>query len=115
MEGVGLGTVIAQGGFRLWYSYAMCFAYSVTTPLGVAIGIGASQTIDPDSFTASAVKGAFNGVAAGVWSQAAGHGQPAGCRAYCSSVRQGLPTWTKREAVCVGMNDWLALTDPDSP
>lgn len=66
MEGLGLGAIVHQAHFNPLKAYAMCVLYSLTTPIGVAIGIGASTTLDPDSLNANIVKGVFNGVSAGL-------------------------------------------------
>jgi zinc transporter 1/2/3 len=40
--------------------------FSLTTPLGIAIGIGASRSYDPESTTALGVQGTLNALAAGI-------------------------------------------------
>lgn len=66
MEGLGLGAVVGSAGFSRNKAFFMCCLYSLTTPIGVAIGIAISTTYDTDSTAALAVNGAFNGVSAGL-------------------------------------------------
>jgi solute carrier family 39 (zinc transporter), member 1/2/3 len=44
----------------------MALAYTLTTPLGIAVGLGIRQTYDPDSQTALITAGVFDSVSAGL-------------------------------------------------
>ncbi|MEW5301938.1 MAG: hypothetical protein WDW36_004762 [Sanguina aurantia] len=66
IEGIGLGTVVHDAGFPRAKEIAMCVVYSLTTPIGVAVGIAVQSTYDPDSVIALGMNGAFNGVSAGL-------------------------------------------------
>jgi zinc transporter 1/2/3 len=66
LEGVSLGSVVAMAGFARAKSVFMVILYSLTTPIGTAIGIGISTSYDPESVTAHAVQGTLNGVAGGM-------------------------------------------------
>ncbi|MEW5314428.1 MAG: hypothetical protein WDW38_005929 [Sanguina aurantia] len=66
MEGLGLGAVVGSAGFSRNKAFFMCCLYSLTTPIGVAVGIAISTTYDTNSTAALAVNGAFNGVSAGL-------------------------------------------------
>ncbi|KAL0009488.1 hypothetical protein SO802_010990 [Lithocarpus litseifolius] len=65
-EGVGLGGCIAQAKFKSKSAAIMSLFFSLTTPLGVAIGIGVASTYKDDSPTALIIEGTFNALAAGI-------------------------------------------------
>lgn len=65
-EGIGLGGCIVQAKFRLRSMVAMAVFFSLTTPIGVAIGIGISSAYDETSQTALVVQGLFEAAAAGI-------------------------------------------------
>ncbi|CAL4901254.1 unnamed protein product [Urochloa decumbens] len=65
-EGIGLGGCIVQAKFRLKSVVAMALFFSVTTPAGVAIGIGISSVYDETSPTALVVQGLLEAAAAGI-------------------------------------------------
>ncbi len=44
----------------------MVVVYSLTCPVGIAVGIGIAETYDPESTEARAVQGVFNGVSGGM-------------------------------------------------
>ncbi len=66
LEGLALGSTIAVAQFSNLKAFTMLFAYSITAPLGVAIGIGLSAAYDPESTSALAAQGVLNGVSAGM-------------------------------------------------
>lgn len=57
IEGMGLGTVVHDAGFTRYKEIAMCVAYSLTTPIGVAIGIAVQSTYDAKSIIALGMNG----------------------------------------------------------
>ncbi|GJM88865.1 hypothetical protein PR202_ga05439 [Eleusine coracana subsp. coracana] len=65
-EGVGLGGCIVQAKFRLKSVVAMALFFSLTTPVGVAIGIAISSVYDETSPTALVVQGLLEAAAAGI-------------------------------------------------
>ncbi|KAG2679559.1 hypothetical protein I3760_11G055600 [Carya illinoinensis] len=65
-EGIGLGGCISQAKFKSRSAAIMATFFSVTTPLGIAIGIGISSTYKDNSQTALIVEGSFNALAAGI-------------------------------------------------
>ncbi|CAN6327897.1 unnamed protein product [Urochloa humidicola] len=65
-EGIGLGGCIVQAKFRLKSVVAMALFFSVTTPAGIAIGIGISSVYDETSPTALVVQGLLEAAAAGI-------------------------------------------------
>ncbi|OEL15643.1 Zinc transporter 5 [Dichanthelium oligosanthes] len=65
-EGIGLGGCIVQAKFRLKSVVAMALFFSVTTPVGVAIGIAISSVYDETSPTALVVQGLLEAAAAGI-------------------------------------------------
>ncbi|XP_010931295.1 zinc transporter 8 [Elaeis guineensis] len=65
-EGVGLGGCIAQAKFKVRPMATMILFFSLTTPVGIAIGFGISSVYNEDSPTALIVEGILNSVAAGI-------------------------------------------------
>ncbi|XP_068653988.1 zinc transporter 3-like [Aristolochia californica] len=65
-EGMGLGGCIVQASFKLSTMVAMAVFFSLTTPVGVAIGIGVSSVYNENSSTAFLVQGLFNAASAGI-------------------------------------------------
>jgi len=68
-EGLGVGSRLSS--LRLppnlrWTPYAASFAYSVTTPIGMAIGIGISKTYNPMSASTMAWEGTLDAISAGI-------------------------------------------------
>lgn len=66
LEAVSLASVVNRGGFERWKGVLMILTYSLTCPVGIAIGIAIAETYDAESTTARAVQGAFNGVSGGM-------------------------------------------------
>ncbi|MED6223194.1 hypothetical protein PIB30_071553 [Stylosanthes scabra] len=65
-EGMGLGSCITQAKFRRLSIIIMGLFFSLTTPIGIAIGIGISSVYDDNSPTALIVEGVFNAASAGI-------------------------------------------------
>ncbi|KAL5581598.1 hypothetical protein UlMin_014040, partial [Ulmus minor] len=65
-EGMGLGGCIAQAKFKARAVTIMGLFFSLTTPVGIAIGIGISNVYDESSPTALIVEGIFNAASAGI-------------------------------------------------
>jgi len=67
VEGVALGCALARAPFSRARCASMALFYSLTTPAGVALGIGIALTaFDQDSVAALAVTGVFSGLSAGL-------------------------------------------------
>jgi zinc transporter 1/2/3 len=66
LEGVSLGSVVNVAGFSKVKGLGMVLIYSLTTPVGIAIGIGIASSYDPSSVTAMAVQGVLSAVAGGM-------------------------------------------------
>ena len=60
------GTLFLQGGFKTLGKILMAFFFSVTTPLGIAIGIGIASSYRENSPTALLVEGIFDSTSAGI-------------------------------------------------
>nr|POF19035.1 zinc transporter 1 [Quercus suber] len=58
--------VIAQAKFKSKSAAIMSLFFSLTTPLGIAIGIGVASTYKDNSPTALIIEGTFNALAAGI-------------------------------------------------
>ncbi|KAI3893928.1 hypothetical protein MKX03_020111 [Papaver bracteatum] len=65
-EGVGLGGCITQAKFNAKYVVWMCAFFALTTPGGIAIGIGITNVYSETSPTALIVQGVMNAAAAGI-------------------------------------------------
>ncbi|KAM7250281.1 hypothetical protein ACFE04_022164 [Oxalis oulophora] len=65
-EGMGLGGCISQAKFKSKSMAIMATFFSLTTPVGITIGIGISSVYDENSSTALIVEGVFNASSAGI-------------------------------------------------
>ncbi|KAI3988557.1 hypothetical protein MKX01_011454 [Papaver californicum] len=65
-EGIGLGGCITQAKFNTKYVVWMCTFFALTTPGGIAIGIGITNVYNETSPTALIVQGVMNAAAAGI-------------------------------------------------
>ncbi|KDP23905.1 hypothetical protein JCGZ_27105 [Jatropha curcas] len=65
-EGMGLGGCISQAKFKSGTITMMVLFFSLTTPMGIAIGIGISHSYSDNTPTALIVEGVFNSASAGI-------------------------------------------------
>ncbi|RRT57691.1 hypothetical protein BHE74_00018582, partial [Ensete ventricosum] len=65
-EGIGLGGCIVQADFRAKSTVVMAVFFSLTAPVGIALGIAVSSVYDDASSTALIVEGVFNAASAGI-------------------------------------------------
>ncbi|CAA7049568.1 unnamed protein product [Microthlaspi erraticum] len=65
-EGLGLGGCIAQGKFKCLSVTIMSTFFALTTPIGIAVGMGIANTYDESSPTALIVQGVLNAASAGI-------------------------------------------------
>lgn len=65
-EGMGLGGCISEAKFKVIKAALMAIFFSLTTPIGIAIGFGISTVYSETSPTALIVEGIFNSAAAGI-------------------------------------------------
>ncbi|KAK3025092.1 hypothetical protein RJ639_044332 [Escallonia herrerae] len=65
-EGMGLGGCISQAKFKTLSTAIMALSFSLTTPIGIMIGIGMSSVYYKNSSTALVVEGTFNSASAGI-------------------------------------------------
>ncbi|CAA0837087.1 Zinc transporter 5 [Striga hermonthica] len=65
-EGIGLGGCITQAKFNPRAVAIMAAFFSLTTPIGIAIGIGIASVYSETSSTALIVQGLFNSASAGI-------------------------------------------------
>ncbi|PKI41047.1 hypothetical protein CRG98_038575 [Punica granatum] len=63
---MGLGGCITQAKFTSRAVVVMAVFFSLTTPIGIAIGIGISNTYNENSPTALIIEGIFNAASAGI-------------------------------------------------
>lgn len=65
-EGMGLGGCIVQAKFKARSIVTMILFFCLTTPVGIAVGVGISRVYNENSPTALVVEGGLNSVAAGI-------------------------------------------------
>ncbi|RDB23651.1 Zinc-regulated transporter 1 [Hypsizygus marmoreus] len=68
-EGLGIGSRLAYMNLPSRYSWvpiAGAVIYGLTTPIGIAVGLGARTTYNPGSTTASIVSGVLDSLSAGI-------------------------------------------------
>ncbi|XP_028754773.1 zinc transporter 1-like [Neltuma alba] len=65
-EGMGLGGCISQAKFKSRATAIMASFFSLTTPIGIAIGMGISSVYEENSSTSLIVEGIFNSASAGI-------------------------------------------------
>ncbi|KIM60684.1 hypothetical protein SCLCIDRAFT_16254 [Scleroderma citrinum Foug A] len=68
-EGLGLGARLAQLKLSVRYRHVTIFAallFAISTPVGIAIGLGVRETYNPRSATASIVSGVMDSLSAGI-------------------------------------------------
>ncbi|KAI3761856.1 hypothetical protein L1987_52278 [Smallanthus sonchifolius] len=65
-EGMGLGSCITEAKFKVGTVATMLILFSLTTPIGIAIGIGISNTYDENSQSALIIQGILNAASAGI-------------------------------------------------
>lgn len=65
-EGMGLGGCISQAKFKARATTVMAIFFSLTTPVGIAIGFGISNIYDENSPSSLIVEGIFNSASAGI-------------------------------------------------
>lgn len=68
-EGLGLGSRIATTPWprsKRWTPWLLCLAYTLTTPVAIAIGLGVRTSYPPGSRTALITNGVFDSISAGI-------------------------------------------------
>jgi zinc transporter 1/2/3 len=68
-EGLGIGSRLAYLELPrkyYWVPVAGALLYGITTPIGIAIGLGVRTSYNPNSATASIVSGILDSLSAGV-------------------------------------------------
>ncbi|VVT58869.1 uncharacterized protein SAPINGB_P006425 [Magnusiomyces paraingens] len=68
-EGMGLGSRLAEtswGEKNEWIAWAFAMAFALTTPIGIAIGLGVRNTYPPGSAHALITNGVFDSISAGI-------------------------------------------------
>ncbi|PAN34075.1 hypothetical protein PAHAL_6G068100 [Panicum hallii] len=65
-EGIGLGGCIVQAKFKVRATVIMVAFFSLTAPMGIALGIAITSSYSKHSATALVVEGFFNAAAAGI-------------------------------------------------
>jgi solute carrier family 39 (zinc transporter), member 1/2/3 len=68
-EGLGLGSRLAVANWpsgKGWVPYILAFAYSISTPMAIAIGIGLRESLNPGSNSTMIVNGIFDSISAGI-------------------------------------------------
>ncbi|KAK9823294.1 hypothetical protein WJX72_001686 [[Myrmecia] bisecta] len=65
-EGLALGGCLVQATFSAWSYALMAAVFALTTPVGVAIGIGVHSSYNENSPAALAVSGVFDAISTGI-------------------------------------------------
>ncbi|KAI3438305.1 hypothetical protein D9Q98_000739 [Chlorella vulgaris] len=65
-EGFAIGSAVVDAGLGPLRSMLMGLAYAVTTPIGIAIGIGMRESFNQNSTTTLMVEGIFDSVSTGI-------------------------------------------------
>jgi zinc transporter 1/2/3 len=65
-EGLAMGSQIAAVGFKSWKAIVMALIYTVSAPIGVAIGIGIRSNYDANSSSTIFSQGILEAVSAGI-------------------------------------------------
>ena len=65
-EGFAMGSQIASVGFKSWKAIVLALIYTVSAPVGVAIGIGIRSSYDANSASAILSQGILEAVSAGI-------------------------------------------------
>lgn len=65
-EGFALGGCISQAGFKSFSTLAMALCFTLTTPLGVAVGTGIASGYNSNSQGSLIVEGIFDSISAGI-------------------------------------------------
>ncbi|XP_030546521.2 zinc transporter 8-like [Rhodamnia argentea] len=65
-EGMGLGGCISQAKFKTRAIVIMALFFSLTTPVGIGIGLGVTNVYDENSPNSLIVEGIFNAASAGI-------------------------------------------------
>lgn len=69
-EGLGIGARLSAIPWPKekpsWIPWALCVAYGLVTPIGIAIGLGVRKTYSDNSFTVNIVSGVLDSISAGI-------------------------------------------------
>ncbi|KAI1800023.1 ZIP zinc/iron transport family [Daldinia bambusicola] len=68
-EGLGLGSRLATAQWprsKAWMPYVLAFAYAISTPISIAIGLGVRSTLQPGSPKSLVINGVFDSISAGI-------------------------------------------------
>ncbi|GIL58679.1 hypothetical protein Vafri_13673 [Volvox africanus] len=66
LEGISLASVLTRGGFSVLKGAVMILTYSLTCPVGIAVGMAIAKTYDAESTKSRGIQGVFNGVSGGM-------------------------------------------------
>ncbi|KAG2434372.1 hypothetical protein HYH02_012387 [Chlamydomonas schloesseri] len=66
LEGISLASVVLRGGFTMVKGMFMIITYSLTCPVGIAVGMAIASSYDAESENARGVQGTLNGVSGGM-------------------------------------------------
>jgi len=68
-EGLGIGSRLSTIPFpkgKKWWPYVLSIAYSMTTPIAIAIGLGVRESYRDSGYTALIVQGVLDAISAGI-------------------------------------------------
>ena len=64
--GSRLATATWPGDWKAWTPWVMAIGYGITTPLGIAIGLGVNQSLSDNAARTQLTNGIFDAVSAGI-------------------------------------------------
>ncbi|KAI7846040.1 hypothetical protein COHA_000407 [Chlorella ohadii] len=65
-EGFAIGSAVVDSGLGLWKSVMAGAIYSITTPLGIAVGIAVRESFNQNAQTTLLVEGIFDAISTGI-------------------------------------------------
>lgn len=66
-EGIALGVRLAEvKSFNSWKKFAAALFYPITTPIGIAVGIGIRKSFNSNAYRAVLTQGIFDSLSAGI-------------------------------------------------
>lgn len=66
LEGLGVGAIVTSANFSKTKSYLLKTLFSITAPIGIAIGIAIAKSYEEESKTSHFIQGIFNGLSCGL-------------------------------------------------
>eukprot|EP00243_Klebsormidium_subtile_P004781 TRINITY_DN18936_c0_g1_i1.p1 TRINITY_DN18936_c0_g1~~TRINITY_DN18936_c0_g1_i1.p1 ORF type:complete len:350 (+),score=63.66 TRINITY_DN18936_c0_g1_i1:307-1356(+) len=65
-EGVALGSCIVEASYKAMTTFLLALFFAITTPVGIAIGLGVRSSYNDNSPEALGIEGTFNAITSGI-------------------------------------------------